>query len=267
MDVSLLATKVQIPSLTHLLVRRQRLVSAIEQGVQRHRVTVITAPAGYGKTTLLADWARASDFSIAWVSLDEDDNAIERFLRYTFWAWERIESEIADSRLAVLLGAMDPDIEAVLTEVINFANRSSAQTVLVFDDIHLLDEPAIFEALAFLVDHLPPTLHLVLSGRSEPAMPLARYRARSQLLEIRAADLAFLPDESEEFVLEKAAINLDRNQVAQVAGELEGWIAGLQLVSLTLKERNEPNSELRISGDHKFIADYLAEDVLSAQTG
>ena len=158
-----------------------------------YKLILISAPAGYGKTTLLAQWAQASRFPVAWLSLGEEDNDLERFFRYLLAAWENVQPGVRESPLGLLLGAMAPDREAVLSAFINVANEVPDHMVFVLDDYHLIDDPSIHAALTFLLDHLPPTLHFVLAGRAEPPLPLARYRARQELLELRTEDLHFLP--------------------------------------------------------------------------
>src|SRR5215204_592197 len=200
MPSSGLATKVQIPPQTHQTLQRTQLVDAVERGVPGHKLVLISAPAGYGKTTLLAQWARASSLQVAWLSLGEEDNDPDRFFRYLLAAWETVHPGIQESPLGLLLGALEPDRDAVLSAFINVANELPDHTVFVLDDVHLIEEASIHEALTFLLDHLPPTLHLVLAGRVEPPLPLARYRARHQLLELRTEDLQFLPEETATFL-------------------------------------------------------------------
>ena len=189
MDASLLATKLRIPPLPHQAVRRARLIDALERRICESKLVLISAPAGYGKTTLLAQWARASTLQVAWLSFGEEDNDPDRFLRYLLAAWETVHPGIRDSPLGLLLGALEPDRDAVLSAFMNVANELPDHTVFVLDDTHLIADAAVHEALAFLLDHLPPTLHFVLAGRVEPPLPLARYRARHQLLELRTEDL------------------------------------------------------------------------------
>lgn len=229
---------------------------------QSYKLTLVSAPAGYGKTTLLAQWAQASRLPVAWLSLDEQDNDLERFFRYLLAAWEEVQPGLRESELGLLLGDMVPDMEAVLAAFINVAADIPDPTVIVLDDYHLIAESSIHEALAFLLDHLPPTLHFVLVGRQEPPLPLARYRARHELLEIRAEDLQFLPEETTNF-LNEMGLDLTQEEVVPLQTQLEGWIAGLQLAALTLQRDGERADELVVSGRHRFIADYLSEDVLA----
>ena len=176
MQTSALATKIRIPPQTHRVVRRAWLVDALH-GIPDHKLVLVSAPAGYGKTTLLAQWAHTSSHRVAWLSLDEEDNDPTGF-RYLLAAWETVHPGIRESPLGLLLGALEPDRDAVLSAFINVANDLPDHTVFVLDDVHLIEDTAIHEALTFLLDHLPPTLHFVLAGRDEPAAagPLSRPR-------------------------------------------------------------------------------------------
>jgi LuxR family maltose regulon positive regulatory protein len=184
-----LRTKLNIPPLRPNLISRPRLIERLDLALQQgYKLILVSAPAGFGKTTLLAQWAQASRLPVAWLSLDEGDNDVERFFRYLLAAWEEVQPGLRESELDLLLGDMVPDMEAVLASFINVAGDVPEQTVFVFDDYHLIEDPAIYEALTFLLDHLPPRLHFILAGRGEPPLPLARYRARQELLEIQAED-------------------------------------------------------------------------------
>jgi LuxR family transcriptional regulator, maltose regulon positive regulatory protein len=262
MQTSALATKIQIPPQTRHMVRRARLVDALEHGIPAHKLVLISAPAGYGKTTLVAQWAYTSSLRVAWLSLDEEDNDPDRFFRYLLAAWETVQPDIRESPLGLLLGALEPDRDAVLSAFINVANELPEHTIFVLDDLHLIDDASIYEALTFLLDHLPPTLHFVLAGRAEPPLPLARYRARHELLELRTEDLSFLVEESAAFLNRLMGLDLGDDAVDSLHMQLEGWVAGLQLVSLSLHRQREA-APLFISGRHRFIADYLSEDVLA----
>lgn len=263
MDTLLLATKLRIPTQPQRAVRRPRLLDALEQGIPHHKLVRLAAPAGYGKTTLLAQWAHASRFPIAWLAVGEEENDLDRFLRYLLAAWEQVQPGLRESPLGLLLGGMSPDSEAVLVAFINVANEAPDHVVFVLDDDHLLAEPAIHRALTFLLDHLPPTLHFVLAGRAAPPLPLARYRARDPLLELRAEELQFSPDESADFLNRLMGLDLTRDAVATLHAQLEGWVAGLQLAALTLRRRLAGADTPVISGKHRFIAEYLSEDVLA----
>jgi LuxR family maltose regulon positive regulatory protein len=262
MDTVLLATKLRIPPQPHRALRRSHLIDALERGIPHYKLVQIAAPAGYGKTTLLVQWARASRFPVVWLLIGTEDNDIERFLRCLLTAWEQVQPGIRESPVGMLLGGMSPDREAVLAAFINAVNDVAEHLVFVLDDYHLIDDPSIHQALTFLLDHLPPKLHVVLAGRAEPSLPLARYRAKGELLELRAADLRFSLDETADFVKE-IGLDLSYNEVIRLQAQLEGWIVGLQLVGLTLQRGLVGPGNLLISGRHRFIADYLNEDVLA----
>jgi LuxR family maltose regulon positive regulatory protein len=261
MDSSLLATKLRIPPQPRHLVRRTRLVDALEAGIPDYKLVLVAAAAGYGKTTLLVDWARASRFPVAWLSLGEEDNDVERFFRSLLRAWERVEAGVGESPLGLLLGAMAPDRDAVLAAFVNVADDLPEQTVFVLDDYHLIDEPAVHQALTFLLDHLPPTLRFVLAGRAEPPLPLARYRGRREVLEFGAGDLRFSADETAELLDRLVGIDLPRAEIDPLHARLEGWVAGLQLVALTLRRRPAGTVAPVVGGRHRFVADFLTAEV------
>lgn len=263
MDSLLLVTKLQIPLQPQRAVRRPRLIDALERSIPHYKLSLISAPAGYGKTTLLAQWAHASRFPVAWLSINEEDNDLERVLRYLLAAWEKVQPGVKESPLGLLLGSMAPDSAAVLSAFLNVANDAPNPVVFVLDDYHLIEDPAIWQALTFLLDHLPPKLHFVLTGRGEPPLPLARYRAHQELVEFRTEDLTFWPEETETFFKERMGLDLADAEVVKLQTQLEGWIAGLQLVALTLQQRLTGADKLVVSGQHRFIADYLSEDVLA----
>ena len=262
MDAYVLATRLRIPPQTHRTVARDRLTGALERGVPDHKLILISAPAGYGKTTLLALWAHESRFPVAWMSAGPEDDSLESFLRHLLVAWEQVQPDIRESQLGLLLGTMMPDVDAVLAAFLNVASDVPGHTVFVLDDYHLLADPSIHQALAFLLERLPAQIHFVLSCRDEPLLPLARHRARNELLEIGAEDLQFLDDEAGDFLNNLLGLGLADGDVSAVRDQLEGWITGLQLAGLSLQRHGAVAERLSISGRHRFIADYLTEDVL-----
>ncbi|MBW7882619.1 MAG: tetratricopeptide repeat protein [Caldilineaceae bacterium] len=262
MHSPLLETKLQIPLKHHHLLRRPRLVDALEQALPHHKLISVAAPAGYGKTTFLAQWARSSSSSIGWLSLGAEENDVERFLRYLVSAWAAVQPGILESKLGTLLGAMAPDREAVLTAFINVANDISDHSAIVLDDYHLIADGSIHAAMAFLLDHLPPTLHFVVAGRAHPQLPLARYRARHELMEFGADDLSFWLEETADFLTGVMGLDLTSDEIGRLQSQLEGWIAGLQLVALARGRHVTWADHVAASGRHRFLADYLSEDVL-----
>jgi LuxR family maltose regulon positive regulatory protein len=263
MATDLVATKLRIPPEPHHELLRSPLVERLEREVPLHKLVSVSAPAGYGKTTLLAQWARASQFPVAWVSLGADDNDLERLLRSLLGAWTVVHPQIRDSEVSVRLGAMAPDIEAVLSAFINVGAEFLDQTVFVLDDVHLITDRAIHQAMTFLLDHLPPQLHMVLSGRGTVPVPLARYRVRAKLLEVHIDDLRFGVEEARGFLNDLMGLGLGADKVAALHTQLEGWPAGLQLAALSLRRSSEGEQSVSISGRHRFIADYLQQDVLA----
>lgn len=262
MESQLLATKLRIPPQPQYAVQRTGLVDAIERGIPHYKLMLVSAPAGYGKTTLLSQWTQLSRFKVVWLSVGPEDNDIERFFRYLLAGWEQVQPDVGASPLGILLGSMMPDREAVLSAFINVAVAQPDHTVVILDDFHLIEDEAVLRALTFLLDHLPPTYHFVLAGRGEPALPLARYRARQQLLDISVEDLQVSVDEACEFLTDRMGLNLTNDQIVPLHTQLEGWIAGLQLAALALRRRRDGVRELLVSGRHRFIADYLKGDVL-----
>lgn len=252
----------RIPPQAEVAVHRERLIDALENGLYSSKLTLISAPAGYGKTTTLAQWARSSHFKVVWLSLDKEDNDVERFLRYLQVGWAHVQPEISKSRLGLLLEAMSPDVEAIPEAFINTASETTNQLVFVLDDYHLIEDESIHKLIAYLLEHLPENLHFVLVVRGEPPLPLARYRARGELLELDARDLCFTAQETGVF-LDKMKVELHPEEIDSLQAQTEGWIAGIQLVALSLKRQLTDVNELFVSGQQRFIADYLREDVLA----
>ena len=185
MSETLVRTKLIVPPLRPNLLPRPRLVERLNHGLlPGAKLTLVSAPAGYGKTTALAQWAHSSSAPIGWLSLDRSDNEFERFFRYLVMAWEEVQPDVKNTPLDALLGSTSPNHEAVLATFINIANEIKEHTALVLNDYHLIEEDSIHHALTFLVDHLPTKLHIVLASRGEPALPLTRYRARGELQEL-----------------------------------------------------------------------------------
>jgi LuxR family maltose regulon positive regulatory protein len=262
-ETVLLATKVRIPPQPQHVVRRARLLDALDREVPQHKVTLVSAPAGYGKTTLLSQWARESNFPVAWLSIDPEDNDVERFFRYLLAAWEEAQLGVTEAQVGVLLGGMMPDMQAVLQEFANAASRVHGHIAFALDDYHLIEDEAIHRAMAFLIDHLPPGAHFVLASRAEPPIPLARYRARREVAELHVDDLQFQADETEDLLNEAMGLDVTRDDVAALQERLEGWAAGLQMVALTLRRGLTSADRLSVSGRHRFIADYLSENVVA----
>lgn len=261
--MSFLVSKIQIPTRPHHAVDRNRLTEVLEQAVPQYKLIYVGGPAGYGKTTLLTQWARSSQWTVVWLSIGEEDNDFASFMRYLVTAWERVQPDIRDTALGKVMGGANPNRDIVLSTFINVANETLQHFVFVLDDCHLIQDTAIHEALAFLFDHLPPMVHFVVASRAEPPIPLAKYRAKQTLHEIRVEDLQFTIDEAATFLNQFTENNLPDEDIAALHQQLEGWAAGLQLVGLTLQKRLANGDKLVVSGRHRFIADYLNEDVLA----
>jgi LuxR family maltose regulon positive regulatory protein len=251
----LLATKLFAPRPQPGFVSRPRLLKGLDDGLARGLI-LLSAPAGSGKTVLLADWALRRP--VAWLSLDAGDNDPARFWRHAAAALDRVRPGIA-RRILALLGPPPPtSFEALVTALINelAAEPDQGGVVLVLDDYHLIDARAIHASLAFLLEHRPPELHLVLTGRADPPLPLARLRARGQLAELRAAELRFTTEEAAALLRE--AVGSDRAvpeaSVAALATRTEGWAAGPQLAALSLKGRADVAGFVEtFSGSHRFV--------------
>jgi LuxR family transcriptional regulator, maltose regulon positive regulatory protein len=266
---ALLATKLHVPRPQPGFVPRPRLVQALSQGLARGRV-LICAPAGFGKTSLLADWASNGGRPVAWLGLDAGDNDPARFWRYVVAALDQAQPGIVE-RLGALLGAPAPrSFEGLATAVINdlAAQPARDEVLLVLDDYHLVDAGPVHESVAFLLENLPPGLVLVVSGRSDPPLPLPRLRARGQLAELRAAELRFTTEEAAALLGTAARQVLPEDAVAALTARTEGWAAGLQLAALSLRGRtNAAGFVAAFSGSHRFVLDYLADEVLDGQPG
>ncbi len=265
MSIPILATKLFIPPLRPDIVPRPRLIELLNEGLRR-KLTLICASAGFGKTTLVSEWAAGCEQPVAWLSLEEGDNDPARFLSYIVAAMQTIEANIGVGMSGALQNPQLPSIELLLTSLLNEIAVIPDRFILVLDDYHLIDSQPVDQALAFLLDHLPPQMHLVIASREDPPLPLARYRARGQLAELRAADLRFTPSEAAEFLNQVMGLNLSAENISALEARTEGWIAGLQLAALSMQGREDSASFIQaFTGSHRFVLDYLAEEVLQRQ--
>ncbi len=273
MDATLLATKLYIPSLSRRLVPRPRLLAHLADGLLRP-LTLISAPAGFGKTTLLAEW-RASeagrDLPLAWVSLDEDDNDLVRFVSYVIAALRTLEQGLGDKTLAIIQSAPHPSPKAVMSALVQDLVSAPqgilrADFVLVLDDYHAISAPPIHEAIGYLLEHLPASMHLMILSRVDPPLPLPRLRVRNQMVELRAEQLRFTPDEALAFLNQVMGLNLSADDVSALERRTEGWIAGLQMAALSLQGHADAASFVKaFTGSHRYIMDYLIAEVLDRQ--
>ncbi len=264
----LLVTKLALPPVRADLVPRPRLTNQLQLGIQRP-LTLIAAPAGFGKTTLLSTWLEHASLQAAWISLEHDDDDLTRFWSYVFTALSRVHPGSGTSALALLQASTLsplPPIEIVLTVWINDLAALPHQVALVLDDYHLITAQPIHRAVTYLLYHLPPQLHLVIVTRADPPLSLARLRARGHLTEIRAADLRFTAEETAAFLTRALGLELSAQDIATLEARTEGWIAGLQLAALSMQGRKDIAGFLEaITGSHRYIIDYLVEEVLARQ--
>jgi LuxR family maltose regulon positive regulatory protein len=274
MDASILTTKLYIPPPRPDLVPRPYLVERLDEALRLgHRLTLVSASAGSGKTTLLSEWAATSNLQspisnlqFCWLFLDEDDNDPARFWTYVVAALQTIRPQLARSVLPMLQGPQPPPVRSILTLLLNEVAALSGPIVLVLDDYHLVTARAIHDGVAFLLDHLPRQLHLVIATRADPPLPIARLRARGQLTELRADDLRFTAGEVATFLNGVMGLNLQPEDVAALEARTEGWISGLHLAALSMQGREDAHAFVEaFTGGHHYILDYLIEEVLSRQ--
>jgi LuxR family transcriptional regulator, maltose regulon positive regulatory protein len=260
----LLATKLHVPQPRPGFLPRPRLLEQLAEGAARELV-LVCAPAGFGKTSLLGDWARGGQGPVVWLSLDVGDNDPARFWRYVAAALEPACAGIAEP-VAALLGGPQPPLEAVVTALVNALAAQPDQVALVLDDYHLIQAAAVHDSLTLLLERLPPQLRLVLAGRADPPLPLARLRARGQLVELRERELRFTPQETAALLGEAVGLDLPEAAVAALAARTEGWVAGLQLAVLSLRGHTDMAGFVAtFSGSHRYVLDYLTEEVLARQ--
>ena len=262
-----LETKLYSPSPPGQSIPRAELLERLEQGVVAGRaLTLISAPAGYGKTTVVAMWLQQSKRFAAWVSLDQGDNDPNRFFSYLLISLQRACEELDTSPLASLQSSGGLDHEAILGSVINDLSEARQSIVLVLDDYHVIKHPDIQLGVAYLLEHRPPPLHLVITTREDPALPLARLRARGQMTELRAHDLRLSAPEAESFMHQVMGLQIPAQDVRALESRTEGWVAGLQLAALSMRESPDPAAFIQaFSGTHRHILDYLTEEVLRNQ--
>lgn len=267
MSTELLASKFFLPPLRSSLVPRPHLVQLLNEGLSaQRRLTLISAPAGFGKTTLVVAWLKGLNHPAGWLSLDEADNDLPRFLAYLAAAFQHADESIGAPLVTRLQSPQLPEIKKVLTALLNEIALRADPFILVLDDYHLLTEATILEAMEFFLQHLPPQLHLVLTTREDPALPLARLRALDQLTEIRARELRFTQEETDAFLRGVMGLTLSEHEVVALESRTEGWAVGLQLAGLSMqKQANLQSFIADFSGSHRHILDYLTDEVLEQQ--
>ncbi|MCA9985339.1 MAG: hypothetical protein KDE59_13625, partial [Anaerolineales bacterium] len=264
MTSPLLQTKLRRPELRPVRVERPALYARLTTG-QLQKLTLVVAPAGFGKTALVSGWL--GERPAGWLALDRADNEPARFWRYLIAALQTLAAPVGVTALAMLGANPPPPPEALLTSLVNDLAAGDGPLCLILDDYHLIENPAIHDALAFFIEHMPARLHLVLLSRSDPPLPLAGWRASGQLQELRQADLCFSLAEAAEFLNEVMGLALMTAQVEQLAERTEGWVAGLQLAALSLQGHKDPTAFVAaFSGSHRFVMDYLLDEVLLRQS-
>ncbi|MHA6782029.1 LuxR C-terminal-related transcriptional regulator [Pseudonocardia saturnea] len=260
----LLATKLHHPRSRPGLVARPRLMELLSRG-SRATLTLVSAPAGFGKTTLLSNWLATDGCRAGWLSLDRRDNDPTTFWTYLVTALTTAVPQVGAAALALLESPRSP-IEGVLATLLNDLSAVGDDVVLVLDDYHVIDAREVHDGMEFLLEHLPPQAHLVIAGRADPALPLARLRGRGELVEVRAADLRFTPEEAAAYLTGVMGLTLTADDVAALEGRTEGWIAALQLAALSMQGRDDLAGFIAgFAGDDRYIVDYLAEEVLARQ--
>jgi len=269
---SLLATKFYIPPPRLKAVNRTALKRRLSENLVRdegfaRKLTLVSAPAGFGKTSLVGEWLATLAVGTAWLSLDEKDNDSARFLAYLVSALQTVEPTLGAWVLDALEVPQPPSLDTLLTSLVNDLAGSDRKLILVLDDYHSLNSPSIDGILVFLIDNLPPRVHLVLVTREDPVLPLARYRARGQMTELRAKDLKFSYVEVEDFFGRVMGISLRESDIVALEARTEGWAAGLQFAALALQGNKEQHAQTdfiaSFKGSHRFVLDYLVEEVLS----
>jgi LuxR family maltose regulon positive regulatory protein len=260
----LLETKLFAPRPRRQVVLRSRLSERLSQAFEA-KLTLVSAPPGFGKTTLVAEWLAAAHVDAAWLSLDEADNH-SSFWSYLVAALQTVQPGMGGSTAALLESPRPPPIESLLAPLLNELNALPRDLVLVLDDYHVIDDRAIHDGIAFLLDHLPPKVHLVVVSRADPPLPLARLRARGELVEVRAPELRFSSDEARAYLNDAMGLHLTSADVAALEARTEGWIAALQLAALSMQRRDDPRDFIaEFAGDDRHIVDYLVEEVLERQ--
>ncbi|HYI26054.1 MAG TPA: AAA family ATPase, partial [Thermomicrobiales bacterium] len=265
MAAQILVTKLYVPRPRPRAVTRPRLVARLNDGLH-NKITLISAPPGFGKTSLLSEWVAGCDRPVAWLSLDEADSDPARFLEYLIAALRTVAPQVGEGALRAFQSSQPPQVESILIALLNDIAALPNPLLLVLDDYHLVDAEPVDQAVAFLLDHMASQIHLAIATREDPRLPLARMRARGQMTEVRAADLRFGSTETASFLNEAMGLQLRASDITALEMRTEGWIAGLQLAALSIQGRDDVSGFIRdFAGGDRHIVDYLAEEVLQRQ--
>jgi LuxR family maltose regulon positive regulatory protein len=258
-------TKLHVPTTRSDLIERPRLNQQLDRCVE-HKLLLVSAPTGFGKTTLLSEWSQQSECPVAWVSLDDTDNDPMHFWSYVVAALDKLDDSVGKNLLPLIHSSRpSPVVEYTIPALINTVTSIPDHFTLVLDDYHRIESETIHEALAYLLEYLPSNMHLILASRTEPPLPLAQWRAHGQLMELRVPDLRFSVDETEHLFNQAMGLDMLPGDVATLQERTEGWAAGLHLAALTAREQSEVGSLRDFRGDHQYIVDYLASEVLQRQ--
>jgi len=263
--IPILSTKLYIPASRQGHITRQHLIEQLNSSGHR-KLTLISAPAGFGKTTVLSAWIETLERSVAWLSLDANDSDPTRFLVYLVAALQTLEPSVGESILEQIHAGQLTSPDTLLTVLLNDIDTTLPHFSLILDDYHTIDSTIVDGMLNFLVDHLPPQMHLVIATREDPQLPLARLRVRDQLTELRTADLRFTVQESAQFLESMTGISFSPKDIQALEARTEGWVAGLQMAALSLQGRSDTSAFIQaFTGSHRFVLDYLIEEVLERQ--
>jgi LuxR family maltose regulon positive regulatory protein len=265
MSDHLLITKLDRPPAPPGIIRRERLIARLNEGLSR-RLTLVSTPPGFGKTTLLSSWAARLKSPSAWLSLDEGDNDLARFLQYLTAAFRDSGADVSDA-IPPFLRAPHEHAERILTNLINTLAGKSDSGVLILDDYHVIHEEGVHQSLLYLLEHMPPSLHLVIASRADPPFPLARWRGRGDMVEIRQDDLRLTAEETAAFLSQMMGLDLPRKEIDALTDYTEGWIAGTQLAALSMRQQTDPAGWIRAAGSgNRYILDYLMDEVWRRQS-
>lgn len=265
MKTDLLASKFYFPPRRLDLVLRPHLLESLDAGLSR-KLTLVSAPAGFGKSTVVSEWIRGCGYPTAWLSLDKNDNDLSRFLLYLVAALQHIDSQIGVDVQAALQESLSPHFEILLTRLISEMERLPDKSIIVLDDYHLIDSKPVHDVINFLIEYLPPAIHLVITGRTDPPLPISRLRVRGEVNEVRTSQLRFTKKEVAAFLNDLMGFDLSPDGIAALEARTEGWVASLKLAALSMQGRDDwPEFIAKFSGSHRYVIDYLVDEVMARQ--